>query len=42
MTAIALAEDGQTAWDAGMNGHIAKRLDIFVMVAMLQKVLGGA
>ncbi len=40
MTANAFAEDVQAAHEAGMNGHIAKPLDIPVMTTTLKKVLG--
>ncbi|MBQ9452165.1 MAG: amino acid permease [Desulfovibrio sp.] len=40
MTANAFTEDVQAAHEAGMNGHIAKPLDIPVMTTTLKKVLG--
>lgn len=40
MTANAFSEDVQNAKDAGMNGHIAKPLDIPKMMETLQEVLG--
>ena len=40
MTANAFNEDVQNAKDAGMNGHIAKPLDIPKMMETLQEVLG--
>lgn len=42
MTANAFAEDVQAAKDAGMNGHIAKPLNIPEMTATLKEVLGNA
>ena len=40
MTANAFAEDIQAAKDAGMNGHIAKPLDVQKMMETLHEVLG--
>ena len=40
MTANAFAEDAQAAAEAGMNGHIAKPLDVDKMMETLQEVLG--
>lgn len=40
MTANAFAEDVQAARDAGMNGHIAKPIDVARMVQTLAEVLG--
>ncbi len=40
MTANAFSEDVQKAREAGMNGHIAKPIDITVMVRTLTEVLG--
>ena len=39
MTANAFAEDVKAANDAGMNGHIAKPLDVSALALTLQKVL---
>ncbi|MBR4384584.1 MAG: response regulator, partial [Selenomonadaceae bacterium] len=39
MTANAFTEDIQAAKDAGMNGHIAKPLDIQKMIETLTEVL---
>ena len=39
MTANAFAEDAQAAAEAGMNGHIAKPLDVDKMMETLQEVL---
>ena len=39
MTANAFAEDVKKAHDAGMNGHIAKPIDINNMVSTLQEIL---
>ena len=39
MTANAFAEDVQTARDVGMQGHIAKPIDIAVMVQTLNDVI---
>ena len=39
MTANAFAEDVQNALDSGMNGHIAKPLDVTKMVETITKVL---
>jgi len=39
MTANAFAEDVQAARDAGMQGHIAKPIDIAVMVRTLNDVI---
>ena len=41
MTANAFAEDVKAALDAGMNGHIAKPLEVDKMISTLQEVLGG-
>ena len=42
MTANAFAEDVQAASDAGMQGHIAKPVDIAVLTETLQRVLRDA
>ena len=42
MTANTFAEDVAKAREAGMNGHIAKPLDIPSMKATLQQVLRNA
>lgn len=39
MTANAFAEDKEQAKDAGMNGHIAKPIDIKILLHKLKKVL---
>ena len=39
MTANAFAEDAQAAAEAGMNGHIAKPLDVDKMMETLQQIL---
>ena len=41
MTANAFAEDIQAAKDAGMNAHIAKPIDISVMIETIAGVLRG-
>lgn len=41
MTANAFAEDVQAAKDAGMNGHIAKPIDVGKMMETLTEVLTG-
>ena len=41
MTANAFTEDIQRAKDAGMNGHIAKPIDVNNMLNVLKEVLGG-
>ena len=41
MTANAFAEDVQAAKDAGMNGHIAKPIDVSKMMDTLTEVLSG-
>ena len=41
MTANAFREDVQAAKDAGMNGHIAKPLDVGKMMDTLTEVLSG-
>ena len=39
MTADAFVEDIAAAWEAGMNGHLAKPLDITVMKREISKLL---
>ena len=39
MTANAFAEDRKRAFDAGMNGHIAKPIQIDKLLSMLAEVL---
>ena len=39
MTANAFDEDKKLAMDAGMNGHIAKPIDIPVLMEVLQEIL---
>lgn len=39
MTANAFAEDVQAALEAGMNAHIAKPIDMDVLITTLQKIL---
>ena len=39
MTANAFDEDKKLAMDAGMNGHIAKPIDIPVLLEVLQEIL---
>ena len=39
MTANAFEEDRQNAWKAGMDGHIAKPLDIPHLLHVLAEVL---
>lgn len=41
MTANAFSEDVKKAHDAGMNGHIAKPIDVDAMVSTLREVLGS-
>lgn len=41
MTANAFAEDVQAALDAGMNAHIAKPVDVGILIETLKKFLGG-
>ena len=40
MTANAFEEDRQRAFEAGMDGHIAKPISINVLFATLDEVLG--
>jgi CheY-like chemotaxis protein len=39
MTANAFDEDKKLALDAGMNGHIAKPIDVSILLEVLQEVL---
>ncbi|MCR4909331.1 MAG: response regulator [Lachnospiraceae bacterium] len=39
MTANAFAEDVKKAKDAGMNAHIAKPVDVDIMVKVLKEIL---
>ncbi len=39
MTANAFEEDKQTALEAGMNGHIAKPIDVGMLMAALEEIL---
>ena len=41
MTANAFSEDVQNCLDAGMNAHVAKPLDIGILMRTLKTVLGG-
>ena len=38
MTANAFSEDKKNAFDAGMNEHVAKPLDIDILIEVLNKV----
>ena len=40
MTANAFSEDVQAAKEAGMNGHIAKPIDVNKMLTALSEVIG--
>ena len=40
MTANAFEEDKKAAFEAGMNGHIAKPIDIPKLIEVLREVLG--
>ena len=40
MTANAFAEDRKRAFDAGMNGHIAKPINVDVILENLDRILG--
>ena len=42
MTANAFSEDVQAAKAAGMNGHIAKPLDVSKMIRTLAEILSGS
>ena len=42
MTANAFAEDIKKAEDAGMNGHIAKPIDVNILVRTLKDILSGS
>ena len=39
MTANAFSEDKQTAISVGMNGHVAKPIDINVLLPMILKYI---
>jgi len=39
MTANAFEEDKRNAFDAGMNGHIAKPIDVKLLMSELTRVL---
>ena len=39
MTANAFEEDRQRAFSAGMNGHVAKPIDVSELMETLQKIL---
>ncbi|MBQ4152563.1 MAG: response regulator, partial [Schwartzia sp.] len=39
MTANAFEEDKRNAFDAGMNGHIAKPIDVKLLMSELARVL---
>ena len=41
MTANAFSEDIKKASEAGMNGHIAKPIDVKVMLEVLSEILYG-
>ena len=40
MTANAFEEDKKAALDAGMNGHVAKPINIETLLALLREILG--
>lgn len=42
MTANAFAEDIKNAREAGMNAHVAKPIDVSVLLETLTEVLGGS
>lgn len=41
MTANAFAEDVQAALDSGMNAHVAKPIDIGVLITTLRRIIGS-
>ncbi len=42
MTANAFEEDKKNAYDAGMNGHIAKPIDVNVLMQTISEVIDGS